>query len=388
MRKGFGRLGALMAIGVLAAACGGGDEAAKQVQQPPPPPVAADTTPAPTTTVATPAPAKPTLAELQATALKTIADAMNAHDAAKFVSAYTDDVSSNQFGMPPVASKADLQKNIQMYFDTYKDMKFWVTRTWTKNDVVATEWGWSGTDTGGFMGAKPTEKPAGSMGMTVAWFTPDGLIKKEDRYVDLPTSMTQLGLAKGKAKPVPTMATSVEAHVAKGTADEDKQVDWAKAIYTSMDTHKSADFLGALDDNSDFMDASAATPAPMKGKAEAKKFFDMWTKAFPDSKTTLNNVMSVENFVIVESEMTATQKGPIGPIAATKKPVDIHSVDVYQVANGKMIHGWSYSNSGELMMQIGVMKAPPAAGAAADAKANPDKGGKGAKGSTPTPPKK
>ena len=397
MRKGFGRLGALMAIGVLAAACGGGDEAAKPVQQPaPPPPVAADTTPAPTATVAAPTPAKPTMAELQATALKSIVDAMNAHDSAKFVSAYTDDVQSNVFGMPPVASKADLQKNIQMFFDEYKDLKFWVTRTWTKGDMVATEWGWSGTDTGGFMGAKPTEKPAGSMGLTVAWFTPDGLIKKEDRYVDFGTMLTQLGIVKGKAKPVPTAASSVEAHVAKGTPDEDKNLAWATAIYSSMDNKKEADFLGALDDNSDFTDASSPMPAPMKGKAEAKKFFGMWTKAFPDQKNTITNSFAVEDFVIVEDNMTGTQKGPIGPIAASKKPVNVHSVDIYQLANGKMVHGWSYSNSGELMMQIGVMKPPGQAPAAADAKGAKDaKGGdakatdKGAagKGTTPAPKK-
>ncbi len=394
MRKGFGRFGALMAIGVLAAACGGGDEAAKPVQQPPPPPVAADTTPAPSATVAAPTPAKPTLAELEATALKSIVDAMNAHDSAKFASAYTDDVNSNVFGMPAVNGKADLQKNIQMFFDEYKDLKFWVTRTWTKNDMVATEWGWSGTDTGGFMGAKPTEKPAGSMGLTVAWFTPDGLIKKEDRYVDFGTMLTQLGMVKGKAKPVPTPTASIEAHVAKGTPDEDKNLAWATAMNSTFDSKKEADFLAALDDNSDFTDASSPMPAPMKGKADAKKFFEMWTKAFPDQKNTVTNSFAVEDYVIVEDNMTGTQKGALGPIHASNKPVNVHGADIYQLANGKMVHGWSYSNSGELMTEIGVMKPMGAAAPAADAKAAGAKGAKGgdakgagAKGTTPAPKK-
>ena len=87
MKNVFGRLGAVVVLGILASACGGGDEAAKPPATPtaPPPVAAIDTTPPPAMTAA-PTPAKPTLPELEATALKSIIDAMNAHDSAKFAS--------------------------------------------------------------------------------------------------------------------------------------------------------------------------------------------------------------------------------------------------------------------------------------------------------------
>jgi steroid delta-isomerase-like uncharacterized protein len=356
MKNGIGRLGAVSMLGILAAACGGGDAATPPPAAPQPAPVAAvDTTPAPTATAA-PTPAKPTLAELEATALKTITDAMNAHDSAKFVAAYTDDVSSNVAGFPATSTKADLQKNVQMIFDQYKDMKFWISRTWTKNDMVATEWGWSGTDTGGFMGHPATEKQAGNVGLTVAWFTPDGLIKKEDRYSDFGTVMAQLGLSKMKARAIPTAPASIEAHVAKGTPAEDQATPWATTMYTAMDSKKEADFLATIDDNGDFVDNAGPMAGVVTKKPDAKKFLAMWSKAFPDAKTTITNAFGVEDFVIVESNMNGTHKGALGPMKASNKPVSLHSVEVYQIANGKMVHGWSYSNGGELMMQIGAMK--------------------------------
>ncbi|HEX7666787.1 MAG TPA: ester cyclase [Polyangiaceae bacterium] len=388
------RLAAVACLGLLAAACGGGDEATPPPQPPPPPtPVAAtaDTTPAPVATAA-PAP-KPSLAELEATAGKTILDAMNARDAAKYASVYSDDVQYNVAGMPPTNGKADLVKGTQMFFDQFKDLKFWITRTWTSNDMVVTEWGWTGTDTGGMMGKPATNKAAGSLGVTIAWFTPDGQIKKENRYSDFGTIAAQLGMAgKMKAKPVPTAASSIEAHVAKGTPDEAKLNDWAKTQYAAMDAKKEADWLATMDDNADFWDSAAPTEKPMKGKAEAKKFFGMWTKAFPDAATTIVTSTPVEDFVIVETEMKGTQKGALGPIAASKKPVDLHAVDIYQVKDGKMIHGWGYSNGMELMMQIGAIKGPgdPSRtnGAKPDDKAKPtEKGTKpaDAKGTTGKP---
>lgn len=307
---------------------------------------------------------------------------MNAHDSAKYASVFTDDVSDNMVGFPPMTTKADAQKSIQNVFDQYKDMKFWVTRTFTKNDMVATEYGWSGTDTGGFMGHPATEKQAGAMGFTVAWFTPDGLIKKEDRYMDMGTIMAQLGMSKMKAPAIPTATSSIEAHVAKGTPDEDKANAFATSMYAAMDSKKEADFLATIDDKGDFVDYSGPMAGVVTHKADAKKFLSMWSKAFPDAKTTITNSFGVEDFVVVESNMNGTQKGALGPMKASNKPVSLHSAEIYQIANGKMIHGWSYSNGGELMMQIGMMghdhgdKAAPgsqgkAAGASKGAAAKP-----------------
>lgn len=387
MNNVFGRLGAVVVLGILASACGGGDEAAKPPVTPtPPPPVASvDTTPAPAMTAA--APAKPTLAELQATALKTILDGENAHDTAKIGAAYTDDATVTVAGVPPTTNKADMAAMLQHHFDTFKNATFWATRTFTKNDMVAVEWGWAGVDTGGMMGKPATEKTAGSMGLSLYWFTPEGLVKKEDRYLDFGTTMAQLSTAK-HLPPVPALSISggaVQAHVAKGTPDEDKAVTVATAMYAALDAKKQDDFLATIDDAGDFVDNAGPMAGQTTKKADAKKFFGMWTKAFPDQKNTITNSYGIEDYVVVESSMTGTQKGAIGPIAASKKPVTLHSAEIYQIANGKMIHGWSYSNGAELMMQTGAMKMPSDKAPAGDM-GKAAGASKGAAAKTPTTP--
>ncbi len=374
------KIGAFIVGALLCAACGGGDEAQKPAVAPPPPePVAsAAPTPAPSQ-AATPAPAKPSMADLMAAAMKNVADTQSAHDAKKFAALYTEDATVMIPGMGEQHGRADIEKNEQMFYDGFKDMKFWVSRAWVKGDMAACEWGWSGTNNGDFMGMKATEKPAGGMGLSLVWLTPEGLIKKENRYFDMGTTMTQLGHGKGKARPVPTAAASVEMHSAKGTPDEDKVTDIAKGMAAAFESKKDTDFTANLADDCTYDDISA--PEVMKGKDSAKKWFGMFTKAFPDAKGTADTTFGVEDFLISEHTTTGTHKGQFGPFAATKKPVTLHGVDVMQVKGGKVVKAWGFDNSAELMMQIGVMKAPsaaPAPAAKTDAKADAKGGDKGA----------
>jgi steroid delta-isomerase-like uncharacterized protein len=382
MRKGIGAL----VLGVSLAACGG-DEAAKPPETPLPPTPVATVTAAPTTTAsATPPAPKPTQAELQMTAAKNVTDAMNAHDAKKYAALYTDDATVMIPGMPELHGRADIEKQVQGFYDGFKDMKFWIVATWQKGDVSFVEWGWSGTNTGEFMGMKPTEKQAGGLGLSAIWFNADGAMKKENRYFDAATTMTQLGAIKGKARAIPTPAASVEMHSAKGTPEEDKNVEAVKTMEAAFETKKEADFLASMSDDVEYADM--AMPENSKGKGEAKKFFGMFTKAIPDMKNTISNATGVEDFVIVESNITGTHKGQLGPFAATKKPVNIHGIDIFQMKDGKVVKGWTFGNNAELLTQIGVMKPPAAAGAKTETKTE-TKGGAttttttGAKPATP-----
>jgi steroid delta-isomerase-like uncharacterized protein len=324
-------------------------------------------TAAPTTTAsATPPAAKPTQAELQMAAAKSVVEAMNAHDAKKYAALFTDDATVMIPGMPELHGRADIEKQVQGFFDGFKDMKFWIASTWQKGDMSFVQWGWSGTNTGEFMGMKSTEKPAGGLGMSAIWFNADGAMKKENRYFDAAGIMTQLGHVKGKARPVPTATATPEMHAAKSTPDEDKNVEVVKAMEASMESKKEADFLMSMADDIEYADMSA--PENSKGKGEAKKFFGMFTKAIPDMKVAVSNATGVEDFVILESNVTGTHKGQLGPFAATKKPVNLHGIDIFQLKDGKVVKGWSFANNVELLTQIGVMKAPGAAGAKTETK--------------------
>ena len=303
-----------LVLGLMLAACGG--EEAKPPVTPttgasatPPPPV--DTTPAPTATATTPAPAKASLMDLQKQSMQTIAESMNAGDSKKFAGAYAEDAVVLVAGMPELKGREAIAKDAQMFFDGFPTRKFAWNRVWVKGDVVVTEWAWTGTNAGEFMGAKATNKPAGALGVSIVWYNADGAVKAEHRYSDFGTVMAQLGLSKEKARPVPTLADKPEVIVAAGKPEEDKNVEAVKAVYAALEGNKEADFLAVMGDGSEYENMARAD-APTKGKDGAKKGFKNWTTAFPDQKYSVSNAWGIGDFAIVEYRKS-TNWNPLGP---------------------------------------------------------------------------
>src|SRR5262249_35220195 len=147
-------------------------------------------------------------------------------DVKKFVSYFADDALVQTAGLPDAKGKDAISKLYQGYLDGFPDLKAAPWRVWQKDKVARVEWVTEGTHTKDWMGVKASNKPAGVNGLTVGWFNDDGTIKEAHVYFDMGTVMSQIGAPKAppKARPVPAMPTSAEWHVAKGTADEDKNV--------------------------------------------------------------------------------------------------------------------------------------------------------------------
>jgi steroid delta-isomerase-like uncharacterized protein len=367
------KYGALVFGILLCTACGGGEDAAKPAQAPPSPPsvsVNSATNPTDTTTT-TPAEApKASLADMQAKSAKAALDALNAHDADKLASLYADTFVVRMAGMPDVTSKDTMKQQMQMEFAAFPDAKYAFGRTWQKNDVMVVEYGMTGTNTGDFMGMKATNKPVGLRGVTVIFSNPDGLVREEHDYTDMGSMMMQLGVPKAKGRALVGLPTTSETHIAKGTPDEDKNVDLAKSFAAVMEKKDVKAFLDGMTDDSTYdMNVS---PNPMSGKKDGEKWFNMMTKAFPDMKSTISNAWGVEDYVIDEYTMTGTQKGaitgPMGTIPATGKQVNLHGIEIVQFKDGKMTHGWGFENGAEFATQLGLMKPPGQAPAGGGAK--------------------
>ncbi len=378
----------LLILGLLISACGGETSEVKPAVAPAPPP--AETAPAPIasapaeTPPAAPVEPKKTPAEQQLATLKASFEGWNAGDAKKVAGTYAENATFVQSGMPEVKGRDAIQAHVQKNMDAFPKAKYAVWRSWQKGDILVAEWVVNGTHTGEFLGLKGTEKPVGVHGASITWMTPEGLIKEQHDYFDAGTVMSQVGASKQPARAIPALPASAENHAAKGTPDEDKNVEQLKTFYTAMEKKSEADFLAAMTDSTEYEDFSQ--PQTFKGKSDAKKFFGTFTKAFPDLKQSANTVFGVEDYVVAETTMTGTQKGPLGPIPATKKPVTLKSIDILQYKDGKLVKGWTYANGADMMMQLGVLKAPAAAktdGKGADAKAQQGKPAAAAKGEAP-----
>jgi len=380
---------AAVVLAVTLGACGG-EEAKPQPVVPQP---AVEPAPTPPVVEAPKEEAKPapSMADMQKQTGMGIAQAMNAHDAKKMASFYTENAVIKFAGMPDVTGRDAIAAMWQKNFDSVSNSKGGANHVYVKGDVVVIEFSWAGTDAG-MGGMKATEKPVGANGVDIMWFSPDGLVKEQHTYVDMGTIMSQVGASKQKARPVPTVPTTPPAvTVATNSADEQKNVDAATKMFGAFEKKSSDDFMGGASDDITWDDMTQ--PETMKGKAAGKKYFTAMTTAFPDVKATTQNAWGIGDVVIAEGTITGTQKGAFFGIQPTKKQISLHGVDIIQFKDGKIVSGRSYGNGAEMMMQLGLMPQPgakDAKGAPAgktDAKGAPA-GKTDAKPATPATPAK
>ncbi|MBX3192561.1 MAG: ester cyclase [Labilithrix sp.] len=354
MRKiSFGLIG----LGLVLVACGGEDML--PAPNAPTPPVVETPAPAPEAPKAEAPKPQPTLAELQQKNGRAMGEAMNAHDAKKLASFYAENAVVKMAGMPDVTGREAIAASWQKMFDAMGGFKTAVSRLWVKGDVVVVEWGFNATHSGDMMGVKATEKPVGAMGVEVMWFTPDGLVKESHVYHDSGTIMSQIGVSKQKARPIPSLAAQPQVFASTGSPDEAKNVDAASKMSAAFEKKNEADFVGASADDITWDDMTQ--PETMKGKAAGKKYFAEMTKAFPDAKATHSNVWGIGDYVIAEETFSGTHKGALFGIQPTKKSVNMHGLTIMQFKDGKVIKGWSYGNGAEMMSQLGQLPAAPAA---------------------------
>jgi steroid delta-isomerase-like uncharacterized protein len=353
---------AVTVLAVVLAACGG--EEAKPQPVVPTPPVA--TTPPPVVEAPKdePKPA-PTMAELQKQTGMGIGQAINAHDAKKVASFYTENAVIKMAGAPAdITGREAIAAMWQKNFDAVSNAKSMASKIYAKGDVVVVEFAWAGTHSGDMMGVKATEKPVGVQGVDVMWFSPDGLVKEQHTYLDMGTIMSQIGVSKQKARAVPTIPTTPPAVVVStNSADEQKNVDAATKMFAAFEKKNADDFMGGASDDITWDDLTQ--PEAMKGKAAGKKYFAAMTTAFPDVKSTTTNAWGIGDVVIAEGTLSGTQKGAFFGIPATKKAINLHGLDIMTFKDGKIVSGRSYGNGAELMSQLGLLPQP---GAAKDAK--------------------
>jgi steroid delta-isomerase-like uncharacterized protein len=312
-------------------------------------------------------------------------EAFNTHDAAKGSSVYADNAVVRMAGAPAdMTGKDAVKQGMQRMFDSFSNLKAATANVFANKDVVVAVWQMNGTHSGDFFGQKATEKPVGWTGASVLWFNDDGQIKEEHIYWDVPTVMAQIGAMKGaKARAIPALAAQPTVVIAKGDDTESKNVDAVKTWFTTGFDAKTPDtFLGPMTDDVAW-DDNMNPMGVMTGKAAAKKYFTDMKTAFPDAKVQISNAWGAADYVIVEDVFTGTNNGAFMGKPATKKPVNLHGVDIVQMKDGKAVKGWSFGNGGEMAMQLGWIK-PPTGGDKGG-----DKGAAPAKPATPaTPPAK
>jgi steroid delta-isomerase-like uncharacterized protein len=336
------------------------------------------TTPAPTASAAAALPTasataqekpKTSMGDMQTASNKARAEAFNSHDAAKAALTYAATAVVKAWGIPDVVGREAITNDYKQIYAGYPDIKLGFSRVWQNGNVEVAEWTVTGTNGGPWQGKPATSRPVGFKGASVYTFGEDGLIKEERRYYDMTTIQNQLD-PKAKAgtfRPVETtIPTSTETHVAK---DDPGLLESANKAYAAFDNHKLDDVLAFCTD--DYWNDDVTQPANVKGKKAVKDLFNGFLAAMPDMHFTNTQRFASDGYVFWEGTINGTQKGPMGPIKATNKPVTMHFIDIHQFKDGKFVSTVSYANNLEVLEEIGVVPPPGAAASGAAATAAP-----------------
>jgi steroid delta-isomerase-like uncharacterized protein len=99
----------------------------------------------------------------------------------------------------------------------------------------------------------------------------------------------------------------------------------------------------------------------IRGLDDFKKFIGQFLVAFPDLRVTVHDVIGVDDKVATRLTVRGTHDGELMGIPASGKDATWTDINIYRVADGKIVEEWFCGDYLGMMQQIGAV---PAVGAA------------------------
>lgn len=108
----------------------------------------------------------------------------------------------------------------------------------------------------------------------------------------------------------------------------------------------------------DIIEHEELPPGIPTGIEGTKIMFTMLHNAFPDFKATINDLIAEDDKVVVFMTWTGTQHGDWMGLPPSGKPMSIHVMDIFRVADGKLVEHWGMMDSMAMMQQLGALPTP------------------------------
>ena len=96
----------------------------------------------------------------------------------------------------------------------------------------------------------------------------------------------------------------------------------------------------------------AGDSQPRKGQAGVLKGINTFRSASPDFTVTIDDIFSSGDKVAVRWSGKGTHKSHFEGVAGSGQAVSLTGMDIYRVENGKIVEGWSQSDSLSLIRQL------------------------------------
>lgn len=108
----------------------------------------------------------------------------------------------------------------------------------------------------------------------------------------------------------------------------------------------------------DIIEHEETPPGVPAGAEGAKMLFTMLHTAFPDFKATINDLIAEDDKVVVFMTWNGTQHGEWMGLPPSGKSMSINVMDIFRVADGKLVEHWGMMDSMAMMQQLGAMPMP------------------------------
>jgi steroid delta-isomerase-like uncharacterized protein len=134
---------------------------------------------------------------------------------------------------------------------------------------------------------------------------------------------------------------------------------WNKGNFGWMDDNYTEDFqLNALWQNTSLGGSGTAA------KQEAKGVIERWLHGFPDMHVTVDEQIGEGDFVASRHAATGTQARDFMGIPNTAKRGTVTGITINRLSGGKVAEVWTCWDAVGMMMQLGIIPAPPRQGPA------------------------
>jgi steroid delta-isomerase-like uncharacterized protein len=97
------------------------------------------------------------------------------------------------------------------------------------------------------------------------------------------------------------------------------------------------------------------------GREAFRQLIAMFDAAFPGHRVQVEAITAEDGYVTVLHTHTATHSGPFMGMPPTGKKVVVNGIELYRLADGKIIEFWRKDDDVSLLMQLGALPAPQTA---------------------------
>ncbi|HZS02331.1 MAG TPA: ester cyclase [Chloroflexota bacterium] len=107
-----------------------------------------------------------------------------------------------------------------------------------------------------------------------------------------------------------------------------------------------------------FVDHAAELGGGASDAAGFKEQVREFRAAFPDGKTQIDDLIAEGDKVVLRWTDGGTHRGPFMGVAPTGKRVTLTGIDIYRIADGKIVEYWCSEDVLGLLEQLGAVQPP------------------------------